>query len=46
MGLAPSHDIDLHGRLGWERADDLDECLGVMDVRAIQPHDEVVGFDP
>ena len=46
MVLAAAGNIDIHGRLGWDGADDLDECLGVMDVRAVQPHTEIVGFDP
>ncbi len=42
MVLALSDDIDSHGRLRWDGAYDLDECLGVVDVRAVQPHDERV----
>ncbi len=46
MVLAAADDIDIHGRLGWDGAYNLKECLGVMDVRAVQPHNEIVGFDP
>ena len=46
MVLAATDDIDRHGRLGWDGADDPDECLGVMDVRAVQPHNKIVRFDP